>query len=99
MFIAGHETTGESESCNQTKISLILTLIWSATSLSWTLLELARNPEIQDKLRREIRDKKHQIRSAGTRSGFTAEELDSMPYLNAVLKVRLVVYFSPFRPR
>ncbi|KXN90138.1 Cytochrome P450 4A4 [Leucoagaricus sp. SymC.cos] len=57
----------------------------SATSLCWVLLELARHPDIQTKLRREIRDTEATIHARGG-SDFTASDLDGMPYLNAVLK-------------
>ncbi|KAK1227410.1 hypothetical protein PQX77_009595 [Marasmius sp. AFHP31] len=59
----------------------------TANSLSWSLLELARHPQVQDRLRKEIHDKERQIASEGrSGSGFTAADLDSLPYLNAVLK-------------
>ncbi|RDB24999.1 hypothetical protein Hypma_008013 [Hypsizygus marmoreus] len=54
----------------------------SATTLCWVLLELARHPEVQAKLRAEIRAME-QSRSG---SEFTAHDLDSMSYLSAVLK-------------
>ncbi|KAK1233447.1 hypothetical protein PQX77_003399 [Marasmius sp. AFHP31] len=57
----------------------------TANSISWTLLELCRSPEIQDRLRAEIREKEREIAAEG-RSGFTAEDLDSLVYMNAVLK-------------
>jgi len=58
----------------------------TANSVSWTLLELARYPEIQKKFRKEIRETERVIRERGD-SAFTAVDFDSMPYLNAVLKV------------
>ena len=51
------------------------------------MLEIARNPEVQTKLRREIRQKQQEIGARGD-SEFTSNDLDSMPYLAAVLKVR-----------
>ncbi|KAF8884009.1 cytochrome P450 [Infundibulicybe gibba] len=57
----------------------------TANTLTWTLLELARHPEIQTKLRREIRDMEQSIRSRG-RQNFTHSDMDLMPYLTAVLK-------------
>ncbi|KAL0572168.1 hypothetical protein V5O48_009796 [Marasmius crinis-equi] len=59
-----------------------------ANSLAWTLLELSRHPEIQERLREEIRLKEQAIFAEG-RTEFTAEDLDSLPYLNAVLKESL----------
>ncbi|KAK1225575.1 hypothetical protein PQX77_011467 [Marasmius sp. AFHP31] len=59
----------------------------TANSISWILLELSRHPEIQDKLRKEIREKERQLVSEGrSQSGFTADDYDSLPYMNAVLK-------------
>ncbi|KAK1225579.1 hypothetical protein PQX77_011473 [Marasmius sp. AFHP31] len=59
----------------------------TANSISWILLELSRHPEIQDKLRKEIREKERQLVSEGrSQSGFTAEDYESLPYMNAVLK-------------
>ncbi|EAU91561.1 hypothetical protein CC1G_02050 [Coprinopsis cinerea okayama7 len=57
----------------------------SATTLCWVLLELARHPEVQEKLRKEIRDTERAIRARGG-SDFTATDLDNMTYLHAVIK-------------
>ncbi|KAG6861673.1 hypothetical protein C0995_013242 [Termitomyces sp. Mi166 len=56
----------------------------SATSLCWVLLELARHPEFQDRLRAEIRAT--EIASGRKCSSFTASDLDGMQYLAAILK-------------
>ncbi|KAG6920069.1 hypothetical protein DXG01_010137 [Tephrocybe rancida] len=56
----------------------------SATSLCWVLLELARNPEFQQRLRAEIRAT--EIATGRRYSSFTASDLDGMQYLAAVLK-------------
>jgi hypothetical protein len=58
----------------------------SATTLCWVLLELARHPEVQQRLRQEIRDTEQAIRARGG-SDFTASDLDNMSYLHAVIKV------------
>ncbi|KAG7090931.1 hypothetical protein E1B28_010004 [Marasmius oreades] len=54
----------------------------SATTLTWVLYELARHPEVQRKLREEIRARE------ASRSGpdFTANDFDNMPYMAAVVK-------------
>jgi len=57
----------------------------SATSLCWVLLELARHPEVQQRLRDEIRETERVIRARGG-SDFTANDLDNMVYLHAVIK-------------
>ncbi|KAF8893943.1 cytochrome P450 [Infundibulicybe gibba] len=57
----------------------------SATSLCWVLLELARHPKVQSKLREEIRTTERAIHARGG-SDFTASDLENMVYLAAVLK-------------
>ncbi|KAL0567122.1 hypothetical protein V5O48_014867 [Marasmius crinis-equi] len=62
----------------------------TANALSWTLLELSKRPEIQEKLREEIRHKEREIAAEERpETGFTAENLESLPYLNAVVKESL----------
>lgn len=58
----------------------------TANTLSWTLLELARNPDMQTKLRAEVRAMENTIRSRGD-SEFTSTDFDGMPYTLAVIKV------------
>ena len=59
-----------------------------ANSISWTLLELSRHPEMQNRLREEIFAKKRELAAKGDTTGnFVAEDFDTLPYLNAVLKV------------
>jgi cytochrome P450 len=48
------------------------------------LWELAKHPDYQVKLRAELDD----FASAKGNADFTATELESLPYLNAVIKVR-----------
>ena len=58
----------------------------TATSLSWSILEIARHTTVQNKLRQEIRAKEREIKARGD-SEFTSNDFDAMPYLTAVLKV------------
>lgn len=58
----------------------------TANSLSWTLLELVRNPDMQIKLRQEIRNMERDVQARGD-SAFGPRDFDSMPYLTAVVKV------------
>lgn len=58
----------------------------SATTLCWVLLEIAKNPDVQKKLRNEIRTTERAIYARGG-SDFTAADLDNMQYLSAVIKV------------
>ncbi|KAF8629180.1 hypothetical protein AX17_005765 [Amanita inopinata Kibby_2008] len=57
----------------------------SATSMCWVLLELARHPDVQDRLRQEIRTTEMVIKARGD-TDFAATDMENMPYLNAVLK-------------
>ncbi|KAF5346231.1 hypothetical protein D9758_011315 [Tetrapyrgos nigripes] len=62
----------------------------TANSAGWALLELCRHPEMQDRLRKEIRAKEREIQARhGEAGGFSAMDLESMGYLNAVLKETL----------
>jgi len=60
----------------------------TANTLCWMLLEIARSPAIQTRLRREIREMEQIVQLRGD-SQYTIADLDSMPYLNAVLKETL----------
>jgi hypothetical protein len=50
-------------------------------------LELSKHPEVQRKLREEIHATEQKIRERGD-TEFTPQDLESMPYLNRVIKVR-----------
>ena len=50
------------------------------------MLEIARHPHVQIKLRNEIREKEREIRARGD-TEFTANDFENMPYLGAVMKV------------
>jgi cytochrome P450 len=58
----------------------------SATTLCWVLLEIAKNQDVQKRLREEIRAMEQAIHTRGD-VDFTAADLDGMPYLSAVIKV------------
>ncbi len=58
----------------------------SATTLCWVLLEIAKNPDVQKRLREEIRSTERAIHARGD-ADFTAADLDNMEYLAAVMKV------------
>ncbi|KAG5644497.1 hypothetical protein DXG03_008239 [Asterophora parasitica] len=60
----------------------------TANTLSWMLLELTRHPEVQTKLREEIASMQQTLQTRVV-SEYTAADLDSMQYLNAVLKETL----------
>ncbi|KAI5899075.1 cytochrome P450 [Schizophyllum commune H4-8] len=57
----------------------------TASAIAWALYELARDPAMQNRLREEIRT----MRRERNEPELTAATLDSMPYLNAVIKETL----------
>ncbi|EKM53352.1 uncharacterized protein PHACADRAFT_259665 [Phanerochaete carnosa HHB-10118-sp] len=61
----------------------------TSSAIGWTILELARHPEEQTRLRQEIISK----RSSRGGAELTAADAESMPYLQAVL--REVLRFHP----
>ena len=68
----------------------------TSSTISWILLELARNPEVQSRLRDEIRKTEATVYARGD-SQLKAQDLDAMPYLNAVIKVLLSPWHAPSR--
>lgn len=60
----------------------------TANTFSWMLHELSRHPDMQTKLRKEILEMRRTIEARGD-SSYTPADLDSMSYLNAVLKETL----------
>ncbi|KAF8814485.1 cytochrome P450 [Phlegmacium glaucopus] len=75
----------EEEIVSQMRALLIAGYETTASSLSWTLLEMARHPEMQTRLREEIQDMERKIRTRGD-SEFSANDFEGMPYLTAVIK-------------
>jgi cytochrome P450 len=60
--------------------------------MSWTMFELTQHPEVQAKLRAEIRATERVMRARAD-TEFTYADFEDMPYTVAVVKVRL-----PFTP-
>ncbi|KAJ7187843.1 cytochrome P450 [Mycena filopes] len=60
----------------------------TATTMSWTILELTQNPHVQTRLRAEILATHDAIRERGD-TEFTAADYDVMPYTTAVMKETL----------
>ncbi|SJL12070.1 uncharacterized protein ARMOST_15491 [Armillaria ostoyae] len=60
----------------------------TANTLCFGLLEFCKHPEIQQRLRSEVHSTERAIRNDG-RTEFTSSDLDSMPYLSAVVKETL----------
>ena len=63
-----------------------------ANTLNWMFLEMARNPALQTRLRREIRSVEQSVRLRGD-SEFTLADCEAMTYLNAFIKVNLNILF------
>lgn len=57
----------------------------SSTSLSWILMTLSKNIASQDKLRSEVREAKASATADGQAS-LSVEQLNSLPYLDAVIR-------------
>ena len=58
----------------------------TATALQWTIYALCKHPDIQARLREEIRTKLPSV-SSGSLEGISAATLESLPYLNAVSNI------------
>ncbi|KZT01474.1 cytochrome P450 [Laetiporus sulphureus 93-53] len=67
----------------------------TSNTLSFGLYELAKHPHYQARLRAEIRETERSIRERGDAT-FSPSDLDSMPYLQAV--VREILRFDPVVP-
>ncbi|KDQ64101.1 hypothetical protein JAAARDRAFT_201503 [Jaapia argillacea MUCL 33604] len=78
----------ESEMYAQMRTMILAGHETSANSLTWTLWELAKNPKMQLRLRREIRDAEVAVRQRGD-SEFRLVDIEAMAYLQAVLKESL----------
>ncbi|KAH9851138.1 cytochrome P450 [Lenzites betulinus] len=63
----------------------------TSNTLSWALLELARQPHIQTRLRREVHAMERTIRERGD-ADFSVADFEAMPYLQAVLREVLRFY-------
>lgn len=67
----------------------------TATALQWTIYALCKYPEVQTRLREEIRANLPSV-SSGSLEGVSAAAFDSLPYLNAVSNE--VLRFHPSVP-
>lgn len=68
----------------------------TSTALQWTIYALCKNPDVQTRLREEIRTRLPSISSASAAEGISAATIDSLPYLNAVSSE--VLRFHPSVP-
>jgi len=84
-MLAGHDTVAKIVS----KLDALPTgghPIIVVLQLMYTLWELARRPEIQDRLRKEVTETYEAIKERGDED-FTSEDIDNMSFTNAVVKV------------
>lgn len=58
----------------------------TSNSLSWTLYELAKHPDLQTRLRSEILHTQGRVRARGDEF-FSLADFDDMPLTTAVIKV------------
>ncbi|KAL3417262.1 cytochrome P450 [Phlyctema vagabunda] len=63
----------------------------TATAMTWAIYLICVHPEVQKRLRQEIRDK---LPSINEDVDITSQDIDRMPYLNAVCN-EVLRYFSP----
>ena len=63
----------------------------TATAMTWSIYMLSRYPEVQSRLRQEIRER---LPSVDSDVDITSIDIDRMPYLNAVCS-EVLRYYSP----
>ncbi|KAH8103445.1 cytochrome P450 [Cristinia sonorae] len=83
----------EFEMISQMRTLLLAGHETTSTTLTWGLWELAKHPEIQTRLRKEIHAAEAVLQSKG-RTQFTVNDLDSMPYVQACMK-EIMRYHPP----
>ncbi|KAI1790345.1 cytochrome P450 [Ganoderma leucocontextum] len=88
--------TGASRLTHQEIVAQMRTIMLAgqettSNTLSWALLELSKQPAIQNRLRVEVRAMERTIRERGD-ADFTVADFEAMPYLQAVLKEILRFY-------
>ncbi|KZT27178.1 cytochrome P450 [Neolentinus lepideus HHB14362 ss-1] len=67
----------------------------TSNTLAWALWELAKHPEIQDRVRKEIREREAVIRARGAPE-FTLADIESLPYFQAFLKESMRMHPAVF---
>ncbi|KZT27190.1 cytochrome P450 [Neolentinus lepideus HHB14362 ss-1] len=67
----------------------------TSNTLAWALWELAKHPEIQDRVRKEIREREADIRARGAPE-FTLADIESLPYFQAFLKESMRMHPAVF---
>ena len=84
-MLAGHETTAKAVRTlsSGNRFGIVITTL----QLTFTLWEMAKHRECQEKLRAEINETLEKVKARGD-NDFTANDLENMPYLVAITKVR-----------
>jgi cytochrome P450 len=59
----------------------------TSNTISWAIYELAMNPQIQARMRDEVRGVRATITARGD-VDYKPADLDAMPYTTAIMKVR-----------
>lgn len=67
----------------------------TASTISWALYEMAKKPDVQQRLRDEIHSMERTIQERGD-SEFAVADFEAMPFLQAVL--REILRFNPVIP-
>jgi len=82
---AGHETMAKAVGIlfSVHFLDVVLTIL----QLTFTLWEMAKHRECQEKLRAEINETLEKVKARGD-ADLTANDLENMPYLVAITKVR-----------
>jgi len=84
-MLAGHETTAKAVGILSSvhSLDLVLTIL----QLTFTLWEMAKHRDLQEKLRTEINETLEKVKARGD-ADLTANDFENMPYLVAITKVR-----------
>lgn len=64
----------------------------TSVSLTWAMYALCRNPEMQKRLRDEVRANLPRLDNADAAAAITCTDIDRLPYLNAVVNETLRLY-------
>ncbi|RDX48634.1 cytochrome P450 [Lentinus brumalis] len=88
---SGESRMNHDEIVSQMRTIMLAGQETTSNTLSWALLELAKQPHIQSRLREEVHAMERTIRERGD-ADFTVADFEAMPYLQAVLKEILRFY-------
>ncbi|KAF8176080.1 cytochrome P450 [Pholiota molesta] len=105
ILVEANKTNSNADRLSEDEVlSQVTTLLFAghettATTLTWIMYELAKHPEDQARVREEVQTKRLKITANGQRD-FTATDLESMTFTNAVIKEGLRMHpISPWITR